>query len=74
MASNEAVDISWAAAQYSRHGSTRIRLRRFGTVVNVHRSGGVSRSSQSIGIDTLAPGLARGENAAIEVLVRLFRK
>jgi hypothetical protein len=32
------------------------------------------RSLQSIGIDTNAPGRARGEKAEIDVFVRLFRK
>ena len=42
------------------------------TVKSVHRSGGSSKSSQLRGIDTLAPGRARGETAQTEVFVRLF--
>ena len=34
--------------------------------------GGKPVSVQSSGIDTVAPGRARGENAQIDVLVRLF--
>jgi hypothetical protein len=43
-------------------------------VVNVHRSGDAVNSLQSSGMDTIAPGRARGEYTHIDVFVRLFRR
>jgi ketosteroid isomerase-like protein len=62
-ATSDASEICCPAVQYLAHGSVRRRLKRRGTVVNVHRSGGALRSFQSSGMDTIAPSRARGEKA-----------
>jgi len=73
-ARNEAAEIVCALRQYSFHGSTRTRSRRRGTVRSVQLSGGSRISFQPIGMETVAPGRARRENAQTDVLVRLFLK
>jgi len=64
----------WRVVQYFAQGSTFMLRSRFSAVRIVHRSGErAARSScHAIGIDTVAPVRARVENAATEVLVRLF--
>jgi hypothetical protein len=49
------------------------RFNRFGAVSSVHRPGPPLNSRHSSGIDTRAPGRARGEKALTDVFVRLFR-
>src|SRR5262249_60116483 len=73
-ADSDTSEICCALVQYSFHGSVSIRASRFTTVSRVQRPGDRRRSFQSSGIDTAAPGRARGEKAQIDVLVRLFRR
>jgi hypothetical protein len=58
----------------SPQGSVLRRFNRCGTVSSVHRSALAPSSRHSNGIETMAPGRARGENAQTDVLVRLFRR
>ena len=60
--------------QYSSHGSFRCResLARVVSIVHCEGSSVGRSSSQRTGIETGAPGQARVEYAAMDVLVRLF--
>jgi hypothetical protein len=69
----DALDNRCLAVQYPAHGSLLRRFNRCGTVNSDHRAGPRLRSRHSSGIDTIAPGLARGEKAETDVFVRLFR-
>ena len=71
-AASDAAEISCALTQYCLHGSLRRLASLRGIFNSVQRSGRSSRSFQSTGIDTVAAGRARGENAQTDVLVRLF--
>lgn len=55
--------IAWSTEKKSAHGSLRRAMRRFGTVWTVKASGFVfaESSDQASGVDTGAPGFARGE-------------
>jgi hypothetical protein len=70
----EAFDKPCEAVQYPAHGSVLSRFNRCAAVSSVHRSGPLPNSRHSRGIDTIAPGRARGEKAQTDVLVLLFRR
>jgi hypothetical protein len=60
--------------QCAAHGSALARLNRCGTLSSVQLCGPALNCRDSSIIDTIAPGLARGEKAHSDVFVRLFRK
>jgi hypothetical protein len=70
----DAFDRRCDAVSYPAHGFDLRRFNRCGTLTSVHRSGPGPRSRQANGIETMAPGRARGENAQTDVLVLLFRR
>ena len=70
----DAFEMRCLVLQYPAHGSRRRRRSRSGAVTGVHRTASALSSRQSTGIDTGAPGRARGENAQTEVFVRVFRR
>ena len=55
--------IAWSTEKKSAHGSLRSVARRFGTVSSVKAAASVfaESSAQVIGVETGAPGFARGE-------------
>jgi hypothetical protein len=58
------------ALPYSAHGSVLRRFNRCGTVSSVH--GPLPNLRHSNGMETMAPGRARGENAQMDVLILVF--
>src|SRR6516164_10964196 len=71
-----AAPIDWRSLPISAQGSVSRAARRWGTVATVKPSGRTpcSTSSQNSGVDTGAPGRARGEYAPIAVAPRLLRR
>ena len=68
--------IAWSTEKNSAHGSLRSVARRFGAVATVKAAGSVfaESSAQASGVETGAPGFARGEYAATAVAPRTLRR
>jgi hypothetical protein len=68
--------IAWSTEKNPAHGSLPRAASRFGTVSTVKASGFVfaESSAQASGVETGAPGFARGEYAATAVAPRTLRR